>query len=85
MDVVRHIAFKAIMSILIGEECGARVIGMAKVAFFRPEFKFRMGDGLAILAGKNYSCNNMAASHNGPLRSAGFVGWADTIVQGGFA
>jgi len=85
MDMFRHIAFEAITSILIGEKRSAGTIRMTKVAFFRPKFKFRMRDGLAIFAGKNLSCNYMAASYNGPLWCVWFVGWADAIIQGRFA
>ena len=85
VDVLRHVAFKAITSILIGEKRSAGTVGMTKVAFFGPEFKFGMGDGLAILTRKNHSCNDMTASHNGPLGCAWFVRWADAVIHGRLA
>ncbi len=81
VDMIGHITFKAISSILACEECGAFRVRVTQSFFFRPEFQFNVGNGGAIHAGTDCACNDMTVPHHIANRCIRDVAWADAIIQ----
>ncbi len=81
VDVIGHITFKAISSILVCEECGAFRVGVTQSFFLGPEFQFDVGNGGTIHTGTGCASNDMTMSHYIANRCIRDVAWADAIIQ----